>query len=72
MIKKQVEWLIKELLNNRCAIIHYAIIHVVYEKDKAKVYLNGKRIATISEQVSMFNFPLTDEQIDKLAKLCKK
>ena len=70
MLKKQiVEWLIGELLNNTNKSI---VINVIYDKDNAKVYLNGEKIATISGKVNIFNFPLTDEQIIKLAELTRK
>ena len=70
MLKKQiVEWLIDELLNNTNKSI---VINVIYDKDNAKIYLNGEKIATISGKVNTFNFPLTDEQIIKLAELTRK
>ncbi len=70
MLKKQiVEWLIGELLNNTNKNI---VINVIYDKDNAKIYLNGEKIATISGKVNIFNFPLTDEQIIKLAELTRK
>jgi len=70
MLKKQiVEWLIDELLNNTNKSI---VINVIYDKDNAKIYLNGEKIATISGKLNTFNFPLTDEQIIKLAELTRK
>ena len=70
MLKKQiVEWLIGELLNNTNKSI---VINVIYDKDNAKIYLNGEKIATISGKVNIFNFPLTDEQIRKLAELTRE
>jgi len=41
---------------------------VVYNNDEsnAKIYLNGEKVATISETGEMFNFPLSNEQIARL------
>ncbi len=64
-IKKQVEWLTNELINNANKQI---AINIWFDKNQkqAKIYLNGEKIATISEELSMFNFPLNNEQIAKL------
>ncbi|MHC1571571.1 MAG: hypothetical protein ACXQTL_02245 [Methanosarcinales archaeon] len=64
-IKRQVEWLADELLSNAANSV---MIHIVYDNNEgnAKVYLNGERIATISEMVSTFNFPLSDKQTAEL------
>ena len=69
-IKKQVEWLINDLLSRAS---QSTLISVVYDDDKgeeARVYLNGERIATISEKASCFRWPLTDEQMAGLYKAC--
>ena len=64
-ILKQAEWLTNELINNANKQI---AITVWFDKNQkqAKVYLNGEKTATISEEVCMFNFPLNNEQIAKL------
>ncbi|RLE65060.1 MAG: hypothetical protein DRJ47_06090 [Thermoprotei archaeon] len=69
-IKKTVEWLIGELLDNSDK---YTAISVVYDKDnnEARVYLNGEKIATVSEMVATFKWALSDEQIAKLWEVCK-
>jgi len=63
-IKKQVEWLIGELLNRD----KISVISVVYDskKEEARVYADGELIATISEEVSGFRFALSSEQIREL------
>ena len=70
-IEKKIMWIVGEFLKNASKRI---VIHVVYDKTKgeAKIYLEGKKIATISEEVSIFNFPLNDEQIAKLHKICQE
>jgi len=64
-VKKQVEWVVDKLLS---WTIENTIILVVYEKKKkeAKIYLNSEKVATISEEVSSFGWPLTKEEIEKL------
>ena len=64
-IKKQAEWVINKLLS---WTIENTVILLVYEKkkDEAKIYLNGKRVATISEEMSSFAWPLIKEEIEKL------
>ena len=64
-VKKQAEWIINKLLS---WTIENTVILLVYEKkkDEAKIYLNGERVATISEEVSSFGWPLTKEEIEKL------
>jgi len=64
-VKKRIEWLVGELLLNAT---HSVMIHVVYNNDEsnAKIYLNGEKVATISETGEMFNFPISNEQIARL------
>jgi len=64
-VKRQVEWLADELLSNAT---NGVMIHIVYDNNEgnAKVYLNGEKIATISEMVSTLNFPLSDKQTAEL------
>ena len=70
-VKEQIKWLIGELLNNTSESI---MVHVIYnkQKDEARIYLNGERIATLSKVISIFNFPLTDKQIEELYRLSKE
>lgn len=64
-VKRRAEWLVGELLLNATDNV---MIHVVYsnDEDNAKIYLNGEKVATISETGEMFNFPLSNEQIARL------
>jgi len=64
-VRKQVKWVIDKSL---LWTIENTIILLIYEKKKneAKIYLNGKKIATISEEVSSFGWPLTKEEIEEL------
>jgi len=64
-VKKQAEWIINKLLS---WTIENTVILLVYKKKKneAKIYLNGERVATISKEVSSFDWPLTKEEIEKL------
>jgi len=69
-IKKTVEWLIGELLANTDENIMISVVYDKY-KNEARIYLNGERIATISEMVAVFNWVLSDEQIVRLWEVCK-
>ena len=63
-IRSQVEWVISKLLRTS----ENFIISIRYEKEKneARIYLDGKKMATISEEVCTFGWPLTKEEIEKL------
>jgi len=63
--EEQIEWLTNELISNANKLI---AITVWFDKNQkqADFYLGGEKIATISEEVCMFNFPLSNEQIVKL------
>lgn len=67
-VKKQVEWVVDKLLSQFNESI---IVCVIYEKRKneARIYLDGKKVATISEEVSSFGPPLSKEEIEKLYKI---
>ena len=64
-VKKQAEWAISKLLSQTNGD---AVILLAYEKKKneARIYLNGEKVATISEEASSFGWPLTKEEIEKL------
>ena len=64
-IQKQVNWLIGDLLLHT---LGNTIISVVYDDKRkiAKIYKDGNKVATISEEVSYFNWSLSDEQIIEL------
>ena len=64
-VKKQVEWVISKLLLQANGD---AVILLVYEKEEneARIYQNGEKVATISEEASSFGWPLTKEEIEKL------
>jgi len=68
-IKRQIEWLISDLLSQ---MSQDASVVITYETNKgeAKVYLNGYKIATISEQVSCFDWALTERAIAGPYKAC--
>jgi len=70
-IQKQVNWLIGDLLLHTCG---NTIISVVYDDKRkiAKIYKDGNKVATISEEVSYFNWPLSDGQIIQLHKKLAK
>jgi len=64
-LEKQVEWLINEILTNTRGSF---VLTLVYDNEENKVtaYLDGKKIATISEECSHFHWPLSSEQTAKL------
>lgn len=64
-VKKQVEWVVSKLLSQTSESF---IMSIRYEKgkDEARIYLDGKKMATISEEVSSFGWSLTKEEIEKL------
>jgi len=66
-VKKQVEWVVDKLLSQFEESI---IVCVIYEKRKneARIYLDGEKVATISEVMSRFGWPLTKEKIEELYK----
>jgi len=68
-VKRQVECLVDDLLSRASQSVS---ILVVYDanKSEAHIYLNGRKIATISEQVTFFNWPLPSEEITRLYKAC--
>ena len=66
-VKKQVEWVVNKLLSQANESI---VLCVIYNKTKneAKIYLDGEKVATISEEVSKFGWPfdnLAEEEIRK-------
>jgi len=70
-VKKQVEWVISKLLSRANGD---AVILLVYEKEEneARIYQNGEKVATISEEASGFSWPLTKEEIKELYKIGMK
>ena len=64
-VKKQVEWVVSKLLSQASESF---IMSIRYEKGKneARIYLDGKKMATISEEVSTFGWPLIKEEIEEL------
>jgi len=66
-VKKQVEWVVNKLLSQANESI---VLCVIYNKTKneAKIYLDGEKVATISEEISRFGWPLTKEKIEELYK----
>ena len=70
-VKKQVEWVINKLLSQANGD---AVILLVYEKEEneVRIYQNGEKVATISEEVNNFGWPLTKEEIEELYKIGMK
>ncbi len=69
-VKKQVEWAVDKLLlqANRSVVL---CIICEKGKDEARIYLDGERVATISEEMSSFGWPLTKENIEELYETSK-
>ena len=66
---ERIKWLVGELLSNATASV---AVLVVYDKEKgeARVFLSGKKVATISEEASVFSWALSNEQVARLYETC--
>jgi len=69
-VKKQVEWVVNKLLSQANESIVLCVIYVK-RKNEARIYLDGEKVATISEEASSFGWPLTKEEIEELYETSK-